>query len=256
MHIVTLTTDFGTADYYAAQFKGDILRHKTDVHIIDLSHDIPIRNIVSGAYALKHSFLHFPAGSVHIIRVDEQGIDFEAIIVAYSDKHFFLGPDNGILSLVFYREPEWIFALDVDKLGVKRTNEAYAAITKMILENGELEFFLKEKSDIRVKQGLQITKLDKQVRGTVVIVDRFGNLITNIHIRDVMSYLEKYEHVVVQYRGKSRIVGISEKYSDVDQGDSLARFNDEGYLEIALNGGNAASLLGIKFGDFVNMIFE
>lgn len=256
MHIVTLTTDFGTADYYAAQFKGDILRHKADVQIIDLSHDIPIRNIVSGAYALKHSYLHFPTGSVHIIRVDEQGIDFEAVIVAYSDKHYFIGPDNGILSLVFYRKPEWIFALDVEKLGVKRTNEAYAVITKLILENGELEYYLKEKSDIIVKEGLQITRLENQVRGTVVIVDRFGNLITNIHFRDVTSYLEHFEQVEVQYRGKSRIEGISEKYSDVPQGDSLARFNDEGYLEIALNGGNAASLLGIKFGDFVNMIFK
>lgn len=256
MHIVTLTTDFGTADFYAAQFKGDILRHKSDVQIIDLSHDIPIRNIVSGAYALKHSYLHFPQGSVHIIRVDEQGIGYEDVIVAFCDKHYFLAPDNGILSLVFYRKPEWIFALDVDKLGVKRTNEAYAAICKMILENSDVFLYLKEKQDIRIREGIQVTLYEKEVRGTVVLVDRYGNLITNIHFKDVCHYLEQFEHVTVQYRGKSKILGIAEKYSDVPPGDSLARFNDEGYLEIALNGGNAASLLGIKFGDLVNMKFE
>jgi S-adenosylmethionine hydrolase len=256
MYIATLTTDFGAADYYVAQFKGDLLRNIPALNIVDLSHDIPVHNIVSGAYALKHTYRHFPPGTVHILRVNEQGIGNEDIIVAFNEKQYFLAPDNGMLPLVFYHTPEWMFAVDVEKFKGMRVNDIYAQMCKHLLDSGYPELFLKEKPDIKQMNGIAVHKQSSQIRGSVVLVDRFGNIITNIHISDLTSYLNQFSNLTIEYRNKEKITTLVDYYNDVKRGDRLARFNDEGYLEIAQNEGNAASLLGIKFGDFVNVIFE
>ena len=96
MPIITLTTDFGTRDYYAAVVKGEILSAIADAQIIDISHDIEPFDIMHGAYVLKNAYPHFPIGSIHIIGVNlnsETGLNH---IVATKDGHIFIGPDNGI----------------------------------------------------------------------------------------------------------------------------------------------------------------
>lgn len=256
MPIITLTTDFGYADVYAAQFRGDLLRMIPEAMVIDLTHQIPDYNIVTGAYAVKHSYLHFPPDTVHVVRVNEQGIGNEDIIAAYYNRHYFIAPDNGILPLVFNGAPEWIRKADVDKFSGRRAGLIYARLCKMLLEGFPDEAFLKPADDIKQQIGFAVMRQETAVRGIVVMVDHFGNLITNIHITDLNDYLRRFDEMEVQYRDREVIRELSNYYNDVRQGEPLARFNDDGYLEIAINTGNAAGMLGIRYGDIVNVRFR
>jgi S-adenosyl-L-methionine hydrolase (adenosine-forming) len=256
MSIVTLTTDFGYADYYTAQFKGDLLSLIPEVRLIDLSHQIPSYNIVSGAYALKQTYRHFPNDTVHILRVNEQGIGSERVMLAFYQQQYFLAPDNGILSLVFSEAPQWIYAVDYLKLRARNANMLYARACQELFQGSDLHSFLKDPGEYKTLSEFLVIKHDDSLRGMVVMVDHFGNLITNIHVNDIRPYHNRFEYMMVLYRDKERITQISEYYNEVPLGERLARFNDEGYLEIAMNQGSAASMLGIKYGDYVNIHFS
>lgn len=256
MSIVTLTTDFGYADYYTAQFKGDLLSLIPEVKLIDLSHQIPSYNIVSGAYALKQTYRHFPANTVHVLRVSEQGIGNQEVVMSLYQHHYFLAPDNGILSLLFNEEPTWIYALDIRKLKVRNANMMYAKACQQLFSGGDLNQILKPIPNFKTLTEFAVIKKEDGLRGIVVMVDHFGNLITNIHVEDVRPYFDSFDNMEVLYRDRERIYTISDYYGDVLPGERLARFNDEGYLEIAMNMGNAASMLGIKYGDYVNINFS
>lgn len=257
MPIITLTTDFGYADYYTAQFKGDLIRTIPSVNIIDITHQIPAYNIVSGAYALKHTYRHFDEGTVHILRVNEQGIGNESVIMASYARHYFLAPNNGILSLVLQQNFDWMYTLNFNFFKHQNANYIYAEACKyLLMEKDFPENMLFPPDEFIQLTDWAVSKYDNKVRGMVVLVDNFGNLITNIHLKDVYGYLEQGYEMTIHYRDRGIIEGVVNYYNDVQPGEQLARFNDEGYLEIAQNQGSAASLLGIKFGDIVNIQFK
>jgi len=256
MPIVTLTTDFGSADIYTGQFKGHLLSAIPSVNIIDITHHIPTFNIVTGAYSLKHTYKHFPQGSIHIARIYEKGIEKEDILVAYKNGHYFLAPDNGLLPLALGNKFSWIYHIDIDKFENINANRIYAFLTKLLVDNIVPDTYAKPGHNYVVKTEWSVNKFENIVRGIVVIVDHFGNLVTNIHMEDVRPYVERFDNIEIQYRHKESITRIDHYYNDVEEGERMARFNDEGLLEISINGGRASKLLGIKFGDFVNVIFS
>ncbi len=255
MPIVTLTTDFGHADIYSGRFKGMLLSVQNEINIIDISHNIPSYNIVTGAYSLRHTYESFPKGTIHIIRVNEQGIVKEGLLVAFYKGYYFLAPDNGVLPLALNNTFEWIRSVSFDKLAIYVADAIFVEVLKSVLEN-RIEEISSHTSDYKTNSQWALTIMDNKVKGMVVIVDYFGNLITNIHFEDVVGHLRRFENVNVQYRNKDSINEIFENYSDVAEGETLCRFNDIGFLEIAINKGAASKLLGIKYGQIVNVNFS
>ncbi len=255
MPIVTLTTDFGQADIYAGRFKGRLLSAVENLNIIDVTHEIPPFDLIQGAYSLKYTFGSFPTGTYHIIRVNEQGLENGGLLAARGKGHFFLAQDNGLLPMALNNQFEWINRIDLDKFSDIGSDEVFAMVLKRMVED-EIEEISIPAIDYKVNTEWAIIKEENSLRGMVVLIDYFGNLITNIHISDVMSYMNKYSRFVVYYRTGESVDTIVANYSDVPKGASLCRVNELGFLEIATNQGEATKLLGVKFGQPVQIKFD
>lgn len=255
MPIITLTTDFGYADIYTGRFKGKLLSIQNDMNIIDISHNIPAFNILTGAYSLKNTYENFPKGTIHIIRVFEQGIIKEGLLIAYHKGYYFLAPNNGVLPLALNNEFDWIRSVDFEKLDLYAADDIYVEVLRSIFEN-RLDEISDPTLDYIKNSKWAVIKEEKMVQGKVVIVDNFGNLITNIRLDDIAEYLRKFETISISHKNKEIINTLVENYNDVVQGETMCRVNDLGFLEIAINEGPATSLLGISNGQQVQIIFS
>lgn len=255
MPTVTLTTDFGDQDYYVAAIKGAILSRKEEVKLIDISHKINNFDIVQGAFILKNAYPHFPKGTIHLITVNNAPEAGKTFLAVRYDDHYFIGPDNGILALVLGEVSQDIYELEYkDKSSFPLTeifSKAVAHITSGMPFN-EIGIPI-EKIEERIV--IQPVTNPMNIRGAVVYIDNFENLILNID-EDLFNKVSNNRDFSLYYKRHHPITQLSTHYSDVPIGDILCFFNSTGYLEIAINMGKAASMLGLKVGDVVQIDFN
>ena len=258
---LTLTTDFGLRDAYVAAMKGVILGIAPDVRLVDLTHEIGAQDIMETAFFLKNAAFHFPDGTVHLVVVDP-GVGSERRAVALrKDGHLFVGPDNGVFSLLLDgRPPDEIVELSRSDFWrhakpspTFHGRDIFAPVAAHLAAGVALDAVGPPLDKLQqLRWGLPIA--DAQgIRGWVVHVDHFGNCITNIP-RPLVD-----EHAgtrpLKSYAGTTIFEGLHRTYSDVEQNQPLILFGSSGFLEIAVNGGNAADLLSIRRGDPVDLIF-
>lgn len=255
MPLVTLTTDFGHSDIYIGRFKGKLLKTIGDLNIIDLTHEIPSFNTLAGGFSLKYTYDCFPTGTIHIARVYEQGVKSQGLLGIKSNGHYFLAPNNGILSLALDNQYDWIKLVNMDLFAAETSDDIYAIALKSILAQ-DLESIFIEPVGIIENTQLEIIRGDDFVRGTVAFVDHFGNLITNIHVTDLISYLERFSAISVFYRTREAIHELVSDYNDVAIGETMCRITDTGYLEIANNKAPANKMLGIDLGQKILVEFH
>ena len=254
MAVITLLTDFGEKDYYVGLFKGDLYTACPSSKIVDISHNIPPYDIVTGAFFLKNTYMHFPKGTIHIVRVYEQGLGKQKLLAAKYRHYFFIAPDNGILSMIFEEKPDLLVEVDMKQAKLPTLEDYYCRVVKEIVFNNNIgQIGAATGKFVDRKLQLPTVQPDKIV-GNILYVDNFGNVITNIHISDVERYRNK--NVRINYRTNDFIDGIVENYTDVNQSYKLARFNSIGYLEICIHCGNASTLLGLNKGDAIQILFE
>jgi S-adenosylmethionine hydrolase len=256
MSIVTLTTDFGTQDFYVGALKGALLRQSPNLVLIDIAHDIKPYNIVEGAFALRQAWPEFPEGSIHLLAVNTvyaQGHRFAA--VRYGG-HYFLAPDNGLLTLLFDKlPPEDIRFLPSE------TQEPFAAKTifpkavAYLSAGGDFELLGEGGDALLQRISLQPVINQATIRGTVMHIDYFENAIVNID-REIFEKVGAGRAFSLYFKRNDPITQLSNSYCDVPVGDPLCMFNSSGYLEIAVNMGRAATLLGLKVEDVVEIVFE
>lgn len=256
MGVITLTTDFGLHDGYVAAMKGAILAIAPDVPLVDVSHQVPPQDVASGAYVLYGAYRYFPAGTVHLAVVDPGvGSARRAIVVETAD-HRFVGPDNGLFSAVFQREPT--------SNVVEIRNSAYfrSAVSPTFhgrdifgpvaahIYNGVPPAELGPRIADPVRLDLwTVQERDNTLVGKIVHVDHFGNAISNLQKRRVGC-----DDVRVRV-GQCVFDGISRTYADVPEGGALVLYGSDDTLEVAINGGNAARKLGLSRGDRVTVDF-
>lgn len=259
--LLTLTTDFGRRDAYVAAMKGVMLGIAPDVRLVDLTHEIGAQDIMEAAFFLKNAVFHFPAGTVHLIVVDPGvGSDRRALALR-KDGHFFVGPDNGVFSLLFDGEaPEAIVELTRPEFWREGSpsptfhgRDIFAPVAAHLAAGAALEAVGPPVEQLQqLRWGLPIA--DAQgIRGWVVHIDHFGNCITNIPRPLVAEHAG--ERPIRSYAGSTIFEGLHRTYSDVEQNQPLILFGSSGLLEIAVNSGNAADLLSIRRGDPVDLIF-
>lgn len=245
--IVTLTTDFGQADEYVASVKAVILSINPAATVVDITHAVPSHDVLHGAYVLSTAWPHFPLGSVHIAVVDPGvGSNRKAIGVT-SNSHYFVGPDNGILSLA---APE-------DCVVRELTNECLHLETVSSTFHAR-DIFGPVAAHLSLGIPFQtvgptvdtINRLpvpppslasDNSVQGTIIHIDKFGNAITNIRHDNVSS-----DEITISI-GREVILGISPSYATATK--LLAIWGSSGRLEISMRNGNAADALGLNRGD-------
>jgi S-adenosyl-L-methionine hydrolase (adenosine-forming) len=252
MPIVTLTTDFGELDYYVPLFKGEILATCPSVNLIDISNKIPPYDINLAAYIIKNSFEHYPGGTIHIIRVYEQASESQRILACNYRGQYFLAPDNGLLSLIMDESPTVMVAVDREQLKQNTVEGCYCRVIREIVYNGNIGQTGMVVKNIMEKRARLPVLLESGIRGTVAHIDTFGNIISNITKEDFDKTVLKKPYKVVLRRNEF-IDELHLFYNDVPPGERLARFNSKGYLEIAINTGNASDLLGLHVGDVIQI---
>jgi S-adenosyl-L-methionine hydrolase (adenosine-forming) len=258
MPIITLISDWGLRDHYAGAVKGAILKSDPGITIVDITHQIKPFDILQAAFVLRNTFLNYPEGSVHIMGVNSDETDASFHIAVLYEGHFFVGTDNGIFSLAFDRAAEKIICIDViydSNYHTFPVRDRFAkaavhlATGKPIGELGfELEA-LQEKFNFRpvVEKSLII--------GKVIYIDAYENLFVNI-TKELFDRVRQQRDFNILIRNREyRIDSISTAYNDVPPGNELALFGSTGYLEIAINQGNAAGLMGIEPDDNIRIEF-
>lgn len=276
MSIITLTTDFGTKDHFVGAIKGTIYSELPDARIVDISHHISPFNITETAYILKNAYKSFPEGSIHIIGVDSELTDENKHIALKLDNHYFICPDNGVISLLASEiKPEKIVEINIhDRVSTSfPVLDVFVKVACHIARGGTLEIIGKIIPEFKQLVELQpaISSDKNTIMGNIIYVDNYGNSISNI------------SHKLYQEIGRGRAFEVTAnryifkkiytKYSDIvdfslpkeqrqKDGSRMAIFNSANYLEIAMyrsnssTVGSAFSLLGLNYRDVITIKFN
>jgi S-adenosylmethionine hydrolase len=257
--VVTLTTDFGLKDPFVGVMKGRLVAGFPDVRIIDLTHEIPAHWPAEAGFWLARSFRYFPVGTVHVAVVDP-GVGSDRSIAAVEvEGHLFLAPDNGLLGPVVESAPRsvarHVAATLLARLGIYAPSATFhgrdilaplaAAVAAGRLQPAELGEVTTELVPGWIEEP---TATGGQVSGTVITIDHFGNLLTNIAAR----HLEALAHPVVRVAGRE--LALRRTYSDVRPGEYLGLINSFGVLEVARAERSAAEGLGLARGAPVTVV--
>lgn len=275
MAIITLTTDLGLKDHFVGVLKGKILSVFPEASIVDISHHIDPFNIVEGHYVLQASYHHFPKGTVHFVGIDIEKSNENKHVAMLLDGHYFVGPDNGIMSMLTQKiNPEEIVEIN-DQNETNTESKDDVALIKVavhLAKGGILGEVGKPIQSLKEALSMPAQYLDEQnlMIGTVIYIDHFGNVVTNIK----KPFFEKIRaERKFEIEAKSaNIKRILKKYADIQtdpqyplknyEGKELAIFNEAGFLEIAIfrsnpnSVGSANSLLGLEINDTINIKFK
>lgn len=262
MSIVTLTTDWKSGDFYPGIIKGQILNHCPEARIVDISHQIAPFDIAQAAFVVKHSFRYYPPGTVHIIGVkSESDEDTQGYIVVKACEQFFIGADNGIFSLIFDDMTEVeINNIEPDDNVRNHTTfpefDLFTSAAVHIIKNGETSGLGKPVQQINTLTMLRPITDEKTIRGNVVYIDSFENVITNISAQ-LFNEIRRNRKFEIYLKGPyNKIKKINTQYNQTPPGELLAIFNSLGLLEIAIYNGNAAGLLDVSIRDAVTIKFR
>jgi S-adenosylmethionine hydrolase len=257
MRFITLTTDFGLQDWFVGAMKGVIAGIAPEARVIDLAHEIPPGSIVAGAFALASAARFFPKGTVHLAVVDPGvGSDRKAIAVQ-TDDYFFVGPDNGVLSLALARQRVKIArVLENKKYFLKplsRTfhgRDVFAPAAAHLSRGEPIHKLGPALLDPQATLSLGPKFSAGGIEGEVIYIDRFGNAITNLPAE--LGENSSLECCAV-FGKRRKIVPIKEFYGAVPRGSPVAVFGSTGFLEIAVNRGSAEMGLGLKIGSRISI---
>jgi S-adenosylmethionine hydrolase len=254
--IITLTTDFGTQDHYAGALKGALLRACPNARLIDISHEVKPFDIVQAALVARHACPEFPEGTIHLVAVNCVYDTHFRFVVARSNGHFFLAPDNGVLTLLFEQLPEADVRVLTDSDPAHFPGKtAFSAAAAHLAAGRPFEEIGPTAGPLTERIGLRPVITPTRIRGTVIHIDNFENALVNID-RNTFENAAQNRPFSLFFKRNDPITRLSQRYCDVPVGEPLFLFNSAGLLEIAVNMGRAATLLGLKVEDVVELVFE
>ncbi len=258
--IITLTTDFGLQDHYVGVMKGVILGIVPDARLVDISHQIPPQDIMAGAWVVRNASMRFPPGTVHLVVVDPGvGTTRDPVAIEINDQ-IFVGPDNGIFSLI---------ADEFDYRAWKLTNRKYWAKNPSNTFHGRDIF---SPVAAHLANGISLTEVGEPVdelvtyrwavpitdsdgiQGWVIHIDRFGNLISNIPEEVIRVSVGDSRFRI--YVGNTILHTLVDPFASVPDGEAAAYIGSSGTLEIAINKGNAREMLGVRKGAQVSIFLQ
>lgn len=275
MSFITLTTDFGIKDHFVGAVKGAIYSELADAKIIDITHQISPFNITETAYILKNSYKSFPDKSIHIVGVDSELSIYNKHIALLLDNHYFICPDNGLISMIASEiKPTQIVEINIhDRIESSfPVLDVFVQVACFIARGGNLGVIGKEIQTFKKMTEIQpkINPTQTQISGSVIYIDNYGNLITNIS-KKLFTDIGKGRRFKITAR-RYTFDKIYQKYNDIinyniDEdhkhydGNKLAIFNSANFLEIAIyrsnlqTVGGASTLLGLNYRDSITVEF-
>jgi S-adenosyl-L-methionine hydrolase (adenosine-forming) len=254
--IITLTTDFGTKDGYAAQMKGVILGIYPQARLIDVTHDIQPYSVIEGALVLKGVSRYFQEGTIHVGVVDPGVGSKRRCIALKADKRSYVGPDNGLFSLIFQSAQEWE-AREITKPAYLlpqphatfHGRDVFAPTAAHLCAGQSFDSVGPTIQD-PVRLNLpEPSHTPDGIQGEIIYIDRFGNLTSNIPA-DMLTRNVRFVEA-----GNARISGISRFFGEVPESEPLALINSFGFLEIAVNKRDASRELAVGTGEPVRILW-
>jgi S-adenosylmethionine hydrolase len=238
--IITLLTDFGTADGYVGEMKGVLLSHAPDANIVDITHDIPPQDIARARLTLARVWRRFPNGTIHIVVVDPGVGSSRAALAVVSQGRYLVGPDNGVLSpaLLFPDARAVTLRIPSSASATFHGRDVFAPAAAALARGESIETLGPDALSPVIQRTQEPTRRsDGAVVGEVILIDRFGNAMTNL----------------IGWRGGTISIGsqslpLRATYADTGSGEPVAVVGSTGFVEIAIRDGDAAHHLGIERG--------
>jgi S-adenosylmethionine hydrolase len=264
MSIITLLTDFGLNDEYVGIMKGVILSVNPSVTLVDINHNIDPHDIIQAAFTIKSSYKFFPKGTVHVVVVDPGVGGSRAIIAIEMAGHTFLAPDNGILTLLIEeRNIDKIIRVDNKKFFLKSISQTFhgrdifAPVSAHISSGTKINNIGTpiNKNDL-VKLSIPEPRISGkgELIGSIVSIDRFGNLITNIDSNCLENFCRQNADKKPEIKiDNSKISGLSKSYGNSALNSPLVIIGSRGCLEIAINCGSAKKYFKAEKGDTITV---
>ncbi|MBL7814448.1 MAG: SAM-dependent chlorinase/fluorinase [Saprospiraceae bacterium] len=259
MQLVTLTTDFGSQDYYVPALKGTMLSRNPALNIVDVSHEIKHHDIIQAAFVLRNSWSAFPEGTIHVVSVNNFGGEKGRFLAFKYQKHIFIGPDNGIFTLIFPKllestPPTDIVELPFVGLNFEYVKDVIVHAVNHLTSQSPLDMLGNTAKDILQRITFQPVIAPSQIRGSVIYIDHYDNVVSNI-TRELFEKVGRGRSFQLYFKRHDPILRLSRHYNDVSIGEALCLFNS-GYLELAINMGKAAEMYGLKIEDTIQIDFH
>jgi len=256
MPIITLLSDWGLTDHYVASVKGAILSRVPEAVIVDISHNIRLFDIKHASFVMRNAWHNFPQGTIHIIGVDSIESDKHPHIIVKSEGHYFIGADTGLISIILNEKPEKIIAISVTQDSGYFTfpaRDRFVKVATLLAKGTNMDELGEPLLSLNTKTLLQPDFDGKTIYGKVMHIDNYENIFVNITDKYIRECLGKSPFQVIC---KKDTIPIVKAYGDVREGFTCALFASNSYLQIAVNRGRAASLLGMSIDNDVLVVIE
>lgn len=262
--LITFTTDFGSTDHFVGTMRGVILSINPQAQMFDICNAVQAFDVLDGALTIAHSYRYFPPNTIHMVIVDPGVGTSRRPILVTTEKHMFLAPDNGVLSLVYEQEERIsVRHITSEHYFLQPTSmtfhgrDIFAAVAGWLSKGVEASKFGEEVTDYVRFGSPKVKRIDeKTLKGVVLKVDRFGNLVTNIreeHVPNLLMEVPPDFRIVV---GKGEVKRMRRTFGEGAAGEVFGIIGSMGYLEIVANRSNASSLLQATKGSDVHVVFE
>ena len=252
--IITLTTDYGTSDHLVGVMKGVILSINPEVNVVDITHNVLAHDLLDGALTIGQAYKYFPPKTIHIVVVDPGvGTERRPILVA-GDQHYFVAPDNGVLSSV-YDQTEALYAWNIIsehyfRQPVSKTfhgRDIFAPVAAWLSKSWQTAAFGESITNFMRFAIPKPKAAGNTVKGIVLRVDQFGNLVTNLTATEVPAFVSTDGKFTIR-AGNAAITKVVPTFAQGPAGEAVGVIGSSGYLEISVNKASAARTLSLGRG--------
>ena len=248
MPLITFTSDIGQQDFLTGAIKGQLLQQLPGEQVVDITHQLSAFNFPQAAYVCRNAIKHFPPGTIHLILINVYDERPTHLLLAEHNGHYIGCADNGLLTMILEEIPQKVVAIPLEKTQQKTILFCAAALCKAfaaVRQGMALPQIGDASVSIHVKNPLRPMLGNNWMEGQIIYIDNFENVIVNITREDFETHRRGRSFKIV-FKRDEVIEKICDSYADVNDGEKLAMFNAAGYLEIAMNKGNAAGLFGLQ----------
>ncbi len=259
--IIALLTDLGSKDFYVGAMKGIIYSICPEVTVVDITHQITPYNLQEGSRTLYHTAKEFPPGTIFVAVVDPvTGTKRRPMVLLTLDGKYFVGPDNGIFSLVFrevgvrkiyqIKNPKWLRQKGVSKTFHGR--DIFAPVAAHLAAGWPVEEVGPEIKAYSLLSSKPAKRRGNRIEGEVTAADRYGNVILNIPGKLFEEFgIKRGTRLQVHFKNKKLMIKWAATYGEVPEGEGVILISGGGFLELAVNRGNAARKYGLEVGEAV-----
>jgi hypothetical protein len=260
--VITLLSDFGLSDPYVASMKGVILSICRRAIIIDITHDVTRFNVREGAYLLSAAVAHFPIGTIHVCIVDPGVGSGRKALLIKTKRSYLTGPDNGILIPAAIKEGlEKVIEIRNRKYVQNvisptfHGRDIFASVAAHLAGGVSIDEFGPQTREYIQQNSLKPLVSEDRAVGQIIHIDGYGNIVTNISLEELRELKITPSSVIDVDIGSVTVrARFCRTYSEVDVGETLALFGSTGFLEVSINGGNAASVYGVQEGTQITVV--